>query len=236
MSAQAQKQAEEKVLDALVGNKASIATRESFRKRLRNGDLDDNEIEIAVNETDNQGGIEIPIINVREDPLSTPGAKFLLGLTVIAGISVIGAGVSIIRRPKTKAEEKLIDDSGYSFDEADVQKAILSGTRFDESSEDTRQWTEGKDDGKRQIRVKGPDAEKFTDYVITRDASKISSMRARYVILCNAYGGVLNDPILLRISEDEFWFSLSDARSILDTMVYFSFFFSDEITSIFGSE
>jgi Glycine cleavage system T protein (aminomethyltransferase) len=63
----------------------------------------------------------------------------------------------------------------------------------------------------RQIRVKGPDAEKFTDYVITRDATKISPMRARYVILCNAYGGVLNDPILLRISEDEFWLSLSDS-------------------------
>ena len=63
----------------------------------------------------------------------------------------------------------------------------------------------------RQIRVKGPDAEKFTDYVITRDATKISPMRARYVILCNAYGGVLNDPILLRISQDEFWFSLSDS-------------------------
>ena len=45
--AQAQKLAEEKVLDALVGKKASLATRESFRKRLRNGDLDDNEIEIA---------------------------------------------------------------------------------------------------------------------------------------------------------------------------------------------
>ena len=63
----------------------------------------------------------------------------------------------------------------------------------------------------RQIRVKGPDAEKFTDYVITRDATKISPMRARYVILCNTYGGVLNDPILLRISKDEFWFSLSDS-------------------------
>ena len=56
-----------------------------------------------------------------------------------------------------------------------------------------------------------PDAEKFVDYVITRDASKISPMRGRYVILCNSYGGVLNDPILLRISQDEFWFSLSDS-------------------------
>merc|ERR1712146_677501 len=59
--AKAQKAAEEKVLDALVGKKASLATRESFRKRLRNGDLDDNEIEIAVSNS-NSGGtsFEIP--------------------------------------------------------------------------------------------------------------------------------------------------------------------------------
>ena len=63
----------------------------------------------------------------------------------------------------------------------------------------------------RQIRVKGPDAEKFTDYVITRDATKISTMRGRYVILCNYKGGVLNDPVLMRIADDEFWFSLSDS-------------------------
>ena len=58
--AQAQKQAEEKVLDAIVGNKASVATRESFRKRLRNGDLDENEIEMAVNETNSMPSFEIP--------------------------------------------------------------------------------------------------------------------------------------------------------------------------------
>ena len=49
--AKAQLLAEEKVLDALVGNKASVATRESFRKRLRNGDLDNNKIEIEVMDT-----------------------------------------------------------------------------------------------------------------------------------------------------------------------------------------
>jgi len=57
---QAQQQAEEKVLDGLVGNKASVATRESFRKRLRNGDLDDNEIQISVNETNAMPSFEIP--------------------------------------------------------------------------------------------------------------------------------------------------------------------------------
>ena len=63
----------------------------------------------------------------------------------------------------------------------------------------------------RQIRVKGPDAEKCTEYVITRDATKISTMRGRYVVRCNYKGGVLNDPVLMRIAEDEFWFSLSDS-------------------------
>ena len=48
VKAKAELKAEELVLDALVGNKATVATRESFRKRLRNGDLDENEIEIEV--------------------------------------------------------------------------------------------------------------------------------------------------------------------------------------------
>jgi ATP-dependent HslUV protease ATP-binding subunit HslU len=59
--AEAQKLAEEKVLDGLVGKKASLATRESFRKRLRNGDLDDNEIEISVNDSGGSNtSFEIP--------------------------------------------------------------------------------------------------------------------------------------------------------------------------------
>ncbi len=57
----AQQAAEERVLSALVGNKASVATRESFRKRLRSGDLDDNEIEIEVNNSSsNMQSFEIP--------------------------------------------------------------------------------------------------------------------------------------------------------------------------------
>ncbi|MDV2077430.1 glycine cleavage T C-terminal barrel domain-containing protein [Marinobacter xestospongiae] len=63
----------------------------------------------------------------------------------------------------------------------------------------------------RQIQVKGPDAEAFVNYVITRDATKIKPMRGKYVILCNEDGGILNDPVLLRVAEDEFWFSLSDS-------------------------
>jgi len=63
----------------------------------------------------------------------------------------------------------------------------------------------------RQIRVKGPDAEALTNYVVTRDVTSMDAMDGKYVILCNEDGGVLNDPVLLRPADDEFWFSLSDS-------------------------
>ena len=56
----AQQYAEERVLEAIVGNKASVATRESFRKRLRNGDLDKNEIEIDIYDSPSIPSFEIP--------------------------------------------------------------------------------------------------------------------------------------------------------------------------------
>ena len=58
--AKAQQIAEERVLEAIVGNKASVATRESFRKRLRNGDLDKNEIEIDIYDSSSIPSFEIP--------------------------------------------------------------------------------------------------------------------------------------------------------------------------------
>ncbi|CAI8036199.1 Dimethylsulfonioproprionate demethylase DmdA [Geodia barretti] len=68
----------------------------------------------------------------------------------------------------------------------------------------------------RQIQVKGPDAADFVDYVITRDVHQhVPTMQARYVILCNQYGGIINDPVLLRVADDEFWFSISDSDVLL---------------------
>ncbi len=85
--AQAQKLAEDRVLDALVGNKASVATRESFRKRLRDGDLDDNEIEVAVSETNQMPSFEIP---------GMPGAN--VGMINISDM----LGKSMGQKPKKK--------------------------------------------------------------------------------------------------------------------------------------
>ena len=84
---QAQKLAEDRVLDSIVGSKATVATRESFRKRLRNGDLDDNEIEVAVNETGNMPSFEIP---------GMPGAN--IGMINISDM----LGKSMGSKPKRK--------------------------------------------------------------------------------------------------------------------------------------
>ncbi len=60
VEAKAHLMAEERVLDALVGDNASAATRESFRKRLREGELDDREIEIQVADTSGMPTLDIP--------------------------------------------------------------------------------------------------------------------------------------------------------------------------------
>ena len=85
--AQAQLAAEERVLDALVGKKASVATRESFKKRLRNGDLDNNEIEIDISENPTMPNFEIP---------GMPGAN--IGMINISEM----LGKSMGNKPKKK--------------------------------------------------------------------------------------------------------------------------------------
>ncbi|MFC8715159.1 glycine cleavage T C-terminal barrel domain-containing protein [Streptomyces sp. NPDC057197] len=63
----------------------------------------------------------------------------------------------------------------------------------------------------RQIRVRGPEATEFVDYVVTRDVTRLASMRAAYTVLCDADGRMINDPLLLKISPEEYWFSISDS-------------------------
>jgi len=122
--AQAQKLAEERVLDALVGNKASVATRESFRKRLRDGDLDDNEIEIAISDSGNQmPSFEIP---------GMPGAN--VGMINISDM----LGKSMGNKPKKKkmsvkeSHEILINEESDKLIEQD--KIIKSAKNSTENN------------------------------------------------------------------------------------------------------
>ena len=63
----------------------------------------------------------------------------------------------------------------------------------------------------RQVQVKGPDATKFVQMMTPRDISNMKVGQCKYVILTNQFGGVLNDPVMLKIDEDCYWFSLADS-------------------------
>ena len=67
----------------------------------------------------------------------------------------------------------------------------------------------------RQVEITGPDAARFTQMLTPRDLSKMSVGQCKYVLITNAHGGILNDPILLRLGENHFWLSLADSDILL---------------------
>ncbi len=67
----------------------------------------------------------------------------------------------------------------------------------------------------RQVEITGPDAFKFTQLLTPRDLSKLSVGQCKYVLITNSEGGLLNDPVLLRLAENHFWLSLGDSDILL---------------------
>lgn len=65
--------------------------------------------------------------------------------------------------------------------------------------------------GERQIEVSGPDAFALANSVSARDLTGMAVGRARYAPLCDHQGRLINDPVVLRVSEDRYWFSLADS-------------------------
>jgi len=67
----------------------------------------------------------------------------------------------------------------------------------------------------RQVEITGPDAARFTQMLTPRDLSKMAVGQCKYILITNADGGILNDPILLRLAENHFWISLADSDILL---------------------
>ena len=129
----AQLATEEIVLNALVGSKASVATKESFRKRLRNGDLDDHEIEIEINDNpSNMQSFEIPgmpggnigMINVSEilgKSIGQKSKKKKMNVKESQDILIAQESDKLIEQDKIISEaKKSTEDNGIVFlDEID---------------------------------------------------------------------------------------------------------------------
>ena len=67
----------------------------------------------------------------------------------------------------------------------------------------------------RQVQITGPDAARFVQHLTPRDLSTMAVGQCKYALITNADGGILNDPIILRLAENKFWISLADSDVLL---------------------
>ena len=120
VTAKAQLAAEERVLDALVGNNASESTRQSFRSKLRNGELDDKEIEVEVSDS---GGGGMPTFDIP----GMPGAQ----MGMINLNEMLGKAFGQNKRPRRMTVEESFDvlveeESDKLLDQDKVVKEALN--------------------------------------------------------------------------------------------------------------
>jgi aminomethyltransferase len=67
----------------------------------------------------------------------------------------------------------------------------------------------------RQVEITGPDAFAFTNLITPRDLRQCAVGQGKYVLITDAQGGILNDPVLLRLGENHFWLALADSDILL---------------------
>ena len=67
----------------------------------------------------------------------------------------------------------------------------------------------------RQVQITGPDASQLVQFLTPRDLSKMAIGQCKYALITNADGGILNDPIILRVGENKYWISLADSDVLL---------------------
>ncbi len=67
----------------------------------------------------------------------------------------------------------------------------------------------------RQVEITGPDAAQFVQMLTPRDLSQMAVGQCKYILITNAEGGIINDPVLLRLEQNRFWISLADSDVLL---------------------
>ena len=90
----------------------------------------------------------------------------------------------------------------YDSFEAEYQRLLADVTLWDVSVE-------------RNVEIAGPDGVRFAELLTPRDLSKCAVGEGRYVILADEAGGIVNDPVLLRLEENRFWLACADSDVLL---------------------
>ncbi len=126
VTVQAETNAENRVLDALVGDSASDATRNAFRHKLRDGELDDKEIEVEVSD---QGGLQLPTMDIP----GMPGAQMgMLNLNDMLGKAFGGDRTKPRRMTVSESYAVLLaDESDKLLDDEKVVAEALRAVEND---------------------------------------------------------------------------------------------------------
>jgi glycine cleavage system aminomethyltransferase T len=67
----------------------------------------------------------------------------------------------------------------------------------------------------RQVEINGPDAQACTQYLTSRDITNMVEGQGKYVAMCDHGGRILNDPVLMKLSGNRYWFSIADNDMLL---------------------
>ena len=92
--------------------------------------------------------------------------------------------------------------NGYDDPVAEYWKVVNDVTLWDVSVE-------------RQVEITGPDAFRFTSLLTPRDLGRCAVGQGKYVLITDQDGGIINDPVLLRLGENHFWLALADSDVLL---------------------
>ena len=89
--------------------------------------------------------------------------------------------------------------SGYGDPEAEYWQLLNGVSQWDVAAQ-------------RQVEISGRDAAQLAQILSPRDLSQCDAGRGKYIALCNHIGTVINDPIVLKVDENRYWFSIADSN------------------------
>ena len=124
-------------------------------------------------------------------------------------MSLVQRGARLRRSPYYEAEQRY-GPKGYT-----VYNHLLFPIRFDSFEAEYEQllnhvtvWDVAVE---RCVEISGPDGHRFTQLLTPRDLSKCAVGQAKYVLICDKDGGILNDPVLTRMDENTYWLALASS-------------------------
>ena len=128
-------------------------------------------------------------------------------------MSLVQCGARLRRSPFYEAEQRY-GPTGYT-----VYNHTLFPIRFDDLEAEywhllnhVTVWDVAVE---RQVEITGPDAFRFTNMLTPRDLSKCAVGQGKYVLITAPDGGIVNDPVLMRLGQNHFWLALADSDVLL---------------------